>query len=63
MSEGDAVDLGLAVLGAVIKNAPAIADWFSDVTHGRQDAISLRVKDLLPEESKSAAALRALGGA
>lgn len=60
-SWGCAVDEVLAVLAALARLVPAFATWLEEVTSGRTDTVSLRVRDILPEKSRSAEAVVKLG--
>lgn len=51
-----AEELALAILKTLAAAVPPLAAWLSDVTSGRTDAFSLRVRDILPEQSASRAA-------
>lgn len=52
----------ITLASIVAKVAPEFASWLRDVTDGRTDPISIRVADILPEESASRKAQRELGG-
>lgn len=55
------MDEVLAVLAALARLVPAFATWLEEVTSGRTDTVSLRVRDILPEKSRSAEAVAKLG--
>lgn len=55
------MDEVVAVLTALARLVPAFATWLEEVTSGRTDSISLRVRDILPKKSKSAEAVSKLG--
>lgn len=56
----DPEELALALLGIVAKLAPAIGDWLADIVHGSDHPVAVRVRDVLPEDSKAVARLRRL---
>ncbi len=60
----DLEEIALSLLSFAAKIAPTVGEWIADLVDGKDDPMSLRVKDILPEESKSAQAakkLRAMG--
>lgn len=62
MNTVDYISAALALVGVAVKLYPELAHWLGDLTSGRVDPISLRVKDILPEESASRRAQREIGG-
>lgn len=58
----DTFSVALELLKLVIVIAPEFAAWIGDLVDGKTDPISLRVKDILPEQSASRAAQKSLGG-
>jgi hypothetical protein len=56
------LEIALKLLQIVLEIAPELVDWLHDLTSGKTDPVSLRVKDILPEQSASRAAQHQLGG-
>ncbi|WP_394849725.1 hypothetical protein LZC95_20010 [Pendulispora brunnea] len=54
------LDIALGILEGLVKLVPEFGDWLAVVTHGKSDPVTQRVRDILPEESLSAAARREL---
>lgn len=46
-------DVAVAVLKGLAAAIPTVAAWLFDVTDGREDTFSRRVRDILPERSAS----------
>lgn len=61
MPDGNELKLALDILRVLLVAVPAMADWIRDLTEGRTDPFSVRVRDILPEESESRKAERELG--
>jgi len=58
----DGIGIAISVLSVLIKAYPQFADWIRDLIDGKIDPISVRVADILPEESASRKAQHDLGG-
>lgn len=57
----DYVSLAFKLLQLAIEIYPELAQWLGDLTSGKTDPISIKVKDILPEKSESRKAAEALG--
>jgi len=60
---GDATEITLAILKALVTSAPAFAAWLSGLLDGEPTPsdFSRRVRDILPERSASRDAAEKLG--
>ncbi|WP_394826071.1 hypothetical protein [Pendulispora albinea] len=58
----DYVEIGIQLIQLAAKLAPVLGAWLASLLDGRDDPLSLRVRDILPEESRSRAVQRELGG-
>lgn len=58
----DELTIALKLLQFALEIAPELTVWIGNLVNGKTDPVSIRVQAILPVESESAKAVKALGG-